>query len=97
MDNPCYSCVDYDGAACDWCKRNEYRAHRGIATLKMSTPVFTNYDRLISKTPEELANWAGEYFGCHPAASKEICMGVSNCAVCWLSWLKSPVEVDNGT
>ena len=67
-----------------------------------STPVWTNYDRLISKTPEALAVICSE--GCPPSlywncTKVEIIEGESNkefCQRCWLSWLKSPVEVDNG-
>ena len=48
----------------------------------------TNYDLLISKTPEEMAEWLSEVAGwispyegrVHPL----------------LDWLKAPVEVDNG-
>lgn len=57
----------------------------------------TNYDRLISKTPEELAAYMGDvqtWGGC-PNHGARNCK--ENCADCWLDWLKSPVEVDNGT
>lgn len=84
MDNPCYSCVDYDGAACDWCKRNEYRAHRGIETLKMSMPVFTNYDRIVSKTPEELADYLWSVKKYDRPYDKHISS--------WLRWLKAPAD-----
>lgn len=52
-----------------------------------STPVITNYDRLISKTPEELAEWLDDNDSNFP---------ISDGGAHWLSWLKSPVEVDNG-
>lgn len=48
----------------------------------------TNYDLLISKTPEELAEFLTEYRCVHKAPH---CMEV-NCTQCWLDWLKSPVE-----
>lgn len=49
----------------------------------------TNYDLLISKTPEELAKTLHDL----TLISTEI--GLS--AEWWLQWLKSTVEVDNGT
>lgn len=60
----------------------------------------TNYDRLISKTPEEMAE-----FLCHTVSPS----GVINCSSCeasefcrmghngWLSWLKSPAERESTT
>jgi hypothetical protein len=63
----------------------------------------TNYDLLISKTPEELAIYLSELangdcpiIGDCPDGMKE----KTTCtpSECWASWLKSPVEeVDNGT
>lgn len=59
----------------------------------------TNYDLLISKTPEKLAVICED--GCPPGAP--ICNSVEtiegetvkeHCQRCWLNWLKSPVEVD---
>lgn len=47
-----------------------------------STPVWTNYDRLISKTPEELAEWI---------SSNCTGDGYGNSTVEWLDWLTSPV------
>ena len=58
----------------------------------------TNYDRLISKTPEELAEiMEGE---CPPNYPNGNCReyekydGNLCCCKCWLDWLKSPVEGD---
>jgi hypothetical protein len=59
----------------------------------------TNYDRLISKTPEELAE---TYAGGCPNGDRLNCgkyylHGGRDCFNCWLDWLKSPVEeVDDG-
>lgn len=65
-----------------------------------STPVITNYDRLISKTPEELAKiMVGD---CPPNYPHGDCReyekydGNLDCCKCWLDWLKSPVEVNDG-
>lgn len=50
-----------------------------------STPVITNYDRLISKTPEELAETLHDL----TLISTEIELS----AEWWLQWLKTPAEV----
>lgn len=62
----------------------------------------TNYDRLISKTPEELAEWIMRepFIGCFavcPPGTKdgEVCP-TSPCEQCWLNWLKSPVDKEVG-
>lgn len=49
--------------------------------------VTTNYDRIIRKTPEELADYFSE-LTCFPGANRDICKGVANCMDCWLDWLK---------
>jgi len=65
-----------------------------------STPVITNYDRIISKTPEELAEWIlrdpfiGYFAVCPPGTKDGDDCPASPCEQCWLDWLKSPVEVD---
>ena len=57
----------------------------------------TNYDRIISKTPEELAviceDGCPPQHECPPMKSEEAGRR-SYCQKCWLDWLKSPVEVD---
>lgn len=57
----------------------------------------TNYDRLISKTQEELAE---TYAGGCPNGDRLNCgkyylHGGRDCFNCWLDWLKSPVEEEN--
>lgn len=59
--------------------------------------VLTNYDRLISKTPEELAEWMckaqfreGEF--CPPKRGWQYCLMADGCHECWLDWLKSPAD-----
>lgn len=49
-----------------------------------STPVWTHYDSLISKTPEELAEWLCEAAGWLPLYEGK--------AHPILKWLKSPME-----
>ena len=56
----------------------------------------TNYDRLISKTPEELAVICEDacpphWHECPPIKGEEMELK-SACQKCWLDWLKSPVE-----
>ena len=55
----------------------------------------TNYDRLFSKTPEELAEFLGDVAGngggsCAPGHYD--CTNRENCAECWLDWLNSPAK-----
>lgn len=47
----------------------------------------TNGDRIRSMTDKELAEFEST-LGCHPAATKETCIGVDRCAECWLDWLR---------
>lgn len=61
-------------------------------------PTLTNYDRLISKSPEEIAEWIVATFPdnyCVPYSKgfKEDCDGV-NCNICncWVEWLKQEVD-----
>jgi hypothetical protein len=50
-----------------------------------SKPIVTNYDRIISKTPEELAVWLSIY--CRGKTPPyEPCR--NSCEACWLDWLK---------
>lgn len=52
----------------------------------------TNADRIRAMSDEELAEFLSEYRCVHKAPH---CRD-ANCTQCWLVWLKSPVEVDNG-
>ena len=55
----------------------------------------TNYDRLISKTPEELAKFITGIDLCELlCGSPLVCDGYWCCEQKMLSWLKSPVEVE---
>lgn len=65
--------------------------------VKMLEPPMTNYDLLISKTPEELAEWTcqtqfreGDF--CPPEHGWQYCQTADGCRECWLGWLKAPVE-----
>lgn len=48
----------------------------------------TNYDSVIRKTPEALAEFLAEYRCVHKAPH---CIE-ANCAQCWLDWLKEEVK-----
>lgn len=57
-----------------------------------SKPIVTNYDRLISKTPEEIAKIV--YSGCPPVDG---CLDHDdyespNCVGCWIDWLKQEAK-----
>lgn len=54
----------------------------------------TNADRIRLMSDEELAEWMAQYERC--VEHKRKCD--SKCHLCWLDWLKSPVEeVQDGT
>ena len=57
-------------------------------------PPITNYDRLISKTPEELAEWLVMIE--QRIIEKNPTLERSALYADWIAWLKSPVEVDDG-
>lgn len=78
----------------DWCARD----FNPKSDCPECFEQITNYDRLISKTPEELAE---TYAGGCPNGDRLNCgkyylHGGRDCFNCWLDWLKSPVEVDDG-
>lgn len=59
-------------------------------------PKQTNADRIRAMTDEELAAFMEDtatWGGCPNRGARDC---TSDCGVCWISWLKSPVEVDNG-
>ena len=81
--HPCRGCEDYE--APDGCK-----SHGGCGSP------MTNYDRIISKTPEELAEWINNEYGStdwcpmdapvDPVTRK--CLVHDDCAECIVDWLK---------
>lgn len=56
-------------------------------------PIVTNYDRIISKTPEELAKWlwfkVGKCPPFHVCPSQSIPCEAKDC---WLDWLRQEAE-----
>ena len=71
--NPCRGCEDCD--APDGCKSNG----------GCGKPI-TNYDRIVSKSPEELAEWiAGDVLNLRYAA-------LEMATEAWLDWLRKEAE-----
>lgn len=50
----------------------------------------TNYDRIISKTPEELAQWIAKFCGCSYCPGFNVQCN-NGCTEYWLDWLKQEV------
>ena len=60
----------------------------------------TNADRIRSMTDEELARWVNFHTDCENCPNRECAdpyRTSNSCVNSLLSWLKSPVEVGNGT
>lgn len=57
-------------------------------------PIRTNYDRIISKTPEELAKFISENVECFATcpARRDRCGYSDNCRKAWLDWLRQEAE-----
>ncbi len=62
-------------------------------TGKAEPKQLTNYERLVSKTPEELAEWLEGSTSICFQPSKD-CRKDEPCTTCLLKWLKSPAERD---
>ena len=82
----------------DCARKNTVECLSCLGGEKKSTPVKTNYDSLISKTPEELAEWLVAIIN-HAESDRcgKSCPLYSYCIESngeMLDWLKSPVEVD---
>lgn len=81
----CQKCINTFGTlgCCDTISNEwRYNCDDGMRQFDERKPM-TNYDLLISKTPEELA----DYLRWHNDSYSRYGMD-------WLDWLKSPVEVD---
>ena len=84
-------CEKRDCPAFDKCTA-QYRGSR-CAALRYSYGLDdpkTNYDRIISKSPEELAEWINNN-SCLCAPGKEPCED-GECEECWLDWLKQEAK-----
>lgn len=88
MKIDCTSFVhEYEIGFCDECFYNHIRNMRTIKKHMNDRKPFTNYDRLISKTPKEMAKWLGDKDTCPPGSCQHMYDDV-DCAECWLAWLK---------
>lgn len=73
---------------CTW-SRSEIESCINNGYLNFSR--MTNADHIRAMTDEKLAVFEST-LGCHPAATKETCIGVDYCAECWLDWLKKEAD-----
>lgn len=79
----CRQCADYE-----WCAEHE---DCGLFKTKQKQ---THYDRIVSKSPEELAEFMW-IRGCPTVAMCDACIKSSmdkDCKECWLDWLKEEVD-----
>lgn len=72
---------------------NSYFAKEDIfGSKEESAPKpMTNYSRLVSKTPEELARWIASRKETCPPINGYKC-SIMTCEECWLDWLKQEVN-----
>ena len=97
----CYrdgGCGPYEMYSCNECPASKPE-YKNRIVQPTSTPIATNYDLLISKTPEELAKYLtqawydGPVFEC-PArffVGVDRCAEVKDCEDCFLDWLNQKV------
>ena len=96
----CYrdgGCGPYEMLSCSECPASNAIYKPQKQTNFVYDPKQTNYDRIISKTPEELANFLGEI--AKQAVGQYILAkgGVPQkwdyqCHHCWLDWLKQEAK-----
>lgn len=98
-------CDDCINADCVWRSPTGGLDPPVIDCPDKETPPITNYHLLISKTPEELAEWIAKILDhCENKKPEELCRQSCPLYKCCNDqpsdniedWLKSPVEVDNG-
>ena len=92
LEHDCISCrhhcVDFFEPPCCECY-----FHPDKDPDKWEPQITRHYDRIINKTPEELAEWiAGIYPDCPPGFSPAPLGCDDVCAECWLEWLKGEAE-----
>lgn len=84
---------------CNNCKRKDYCEAHSIENDSCVASGYsdyvpqTNYDRIISKSPEELAELFS-HMCCPYSLGGEIECNIENkgCKVCWLDWLKQEAK-----
>lgn len=98
MTDYCTSCLyeDYDGAEepCINCVRAKDKKPTEYFPKRPTKPI-TNYDRLISKTPEEMAIWISAITWCEYCPIRERCDEVIQTRFCkeiLLEWLRAEVS-----
>jgi len=76
----------------DWCARD----YNPKSDCPECFEQLTNYDRIISKTPEELAEWLKNIrysWTCLPRGNGNRCADFKDdCNACWLDWLRQEAE-----
>ena len=83
---------------CDYYPCSDNDAPKNVRCPKVvlglvSTPVITNYDRLVSKTPEGLAKTICRFMAdCYSCPGKKGCNWDLGDGL--LKWFKAPVEVE---
>ena len=86
----CLSC-----AKADWCEQADRVEDYCINHEERP---MTNADRIRAMTDEELADWLYMWAGGAPSCDRELQEkpDTKSCRDCWLDWLKSPAEEEEG-
>ena len=91
-DKRCKNCSNED---CVWAGHAEHISEKCLGYEPQ-----TNYDRIHRMTVEELAGKIADAYGiggvCPENHTHLYCVLDNGCVRCWLSWLKAPVEVQDG-
>lgn len=92
MREPCYKCKfehkPITAEPCDHCS-DVYIKTGDHPAFQYAKPI-TNYDCIIRKTPEELADWISNV----PYREGDVCPPTHKCSLdmscekCWLAWLQ---------
>lgn len=80
----------------------KYKPYRDPYSAIRAFNAQTNADRIRTMSDEKLAELIGDNIDCNICKEKHSADGCprtaeKDCYGVWLDWLKSPVEVDNGT
>lgn len=109
MNHDYAHCLDYEKGVCpetcfhavltddlkNWPRSVTYAKIKGTDACPITKPPPkpTHYDRIIRKTPEELAEWiAGIYPDCPPGFSPAPLGCDDVCTECWLEWLRKEAK-----
>ena len=87
----CPSCIYAQGI----CEKTGVKIRYSTGCTYHKQKPMTNYERIISKTPEKMAMWMW-LRGCPTEEINESCMNnktkEKSCTRCWLDWLKAPAD-----